>query len=195
MGKVLAVALTLLLSGPAPATALLYTFSGVNGLSGSFTLDETAPFIVTDSGFALDAVLTSSPLNRLSGSFGNFAFEGDARLFILDIATECCGGLPDDWIVRSDLTGPPINGLTPAKLNLFIFRGSFANTPISLIPPSHGNSIFEFSYSVQFTDGSFVIAPLLTLVMVPEPSSLVLLALGFGVLRSVHRYRRTHRTH
>ena len=54
----------------------LYTFSGVNDLSGTFTLDDTVPFNIT---MGIDGSLfarLASPQNTISGTFGAYTFTG-----------------------------------------------------------------------------------------------------------------------
>jgi hypothetical protein len=188
---VTAMTVLVLSGGPSTAGAVAYTFSGANGLAGSFTLDGNTPFATTVDMFGTSGVLMS-PLNHISGVFGAFTFQGTPSLFVSDLFTECCGGAQDSWIVRSNITGPTVNGLTPALLNLFIFRGADAVTQISLIPPAPGGSPFDFQYTFGFTDGSFSSGPLTTLTLVPEPSSVSSVVLGLIAIVAVHR-RQTYR--
>lgn len=187
---VIALTILVLCAGPSTAGAVFYTFSGGNGLAGSFTLDENTPFSITVDMFGTSGVLMS-PLNHISGVFGALTFQGTPSLFVSDLFTPCCGGAEDSWIVRSNITGPTVNGLTPAMLNLFIFRGADAVTPISLIPPAPGNSPFDFQYTFGFTDGSFTSGALTTLTLVPEPSTVTLLTFGLPITAALLRTRRT----
>ena len=182
----IAMIVLVLCGGPSTASAVFYTFSGANGLAGSFTLDENTPFTITVDMFGTSGVLMS-PLNHISGVFGAFTFQGTPSLFVSDLFTACCGGAEDSWIVRSNITGPTVNGLTPAMLNLFIFRGADAVTPISLIPPAPGNFPFDFQYTFGFTDGSFTSGALTTLTLVPEPSTAALLVFGLGLTMTLRR--------
>jgi len=184
---VTAMAVLVLCAGPSTAGAVSYTFSGANGLAGSFTLNENTTFTITVDMFGTSGALMS-PLNHISGVFGGFTFEGTPSLFVSDLFSECCGGAEDSWIIRSNITGPSVNGLTPAFLNLFIFRGANAVTPISLIPPPPAsNSPLDFQYTFGFTDGSFTSGALTTLVLVPELSTVTLLALGLLAIVALRR--------
>ena len=177
-----------------PATAsTLYTFSGANGLSGSFVLDETTPFAVTIQPGGTFAVL-SSPLNHISGTFDAFSFVGVPFLTIADLPASAITA-SDHWIVRAPISGPAVNGLTPQQLNLFIYRDSGVTTPISLVPPVPSNpNRFDFQYTFGFTDGSFVGGPLSTLTMVPEPTTIITLALGLiALMVRVTEIDRIHR--
>jgi hypothetical protein len=177
-----AFALLVLLAVAVPARADLihYTFSGANGLSGSFELDGNTPFVITTDALGTTGVLTS-PLNHIAGNFGAFSFTGVPTLQVFD-------GIPsllnasDQWIVRSDITGPTVNGLTPFRLNLFINRSVGATTPISTTPPSHNFNQFDFQYSFSWKNGDFTTGALNTLdvVPVPEPTSAMMLVLGIA---------------
>ena len=188
---VTAMTVLVLSAGSSTAGVVPYTFSGVNGLAGSFTLDGNTPFAISVDMVATSGVLMS-PLNHISGVFGGFTFQGTPSLFVSDLFTACCGGAQDSWIVRSNITGPTVNGLTPAILNLFIFRGANAVTPISLIPPSPGTGPFDFQYTFGFTDSTFTSGALTTLTFVPEPSSVALLIFGLAAIMVVRRIQSCH---
>jgi hypothetical protein len=183
---VAAMTVLVLCAGPSTASAVFYTFSGANGLAGSFTLAENTPFTITVDMFGTSGVLMS-PLNHISGVFGGFTFQGTPSLFVSDLFTECCGGAQDSWIIRSNITGPSVNGLTPTILNLFIFRGADAVTPISLIPPPPGTNPFDFQYTFGFTDGSSRSGALTTLTFVPETSTVALLIFGLIAMMLLRR--------
>ena len=175
-----------------PAHALLYTFTGANGLSGTFTLDETVPIAVTTGPSFVEGV-HDSPLNHISGQFGDYVFEGDARLIIFDALVDSFA-FSDHWIIRADITSPEINGLSLSKLNLFIFRSPGVTTPMSVEPPLPDVlDEVNFQYTVVFSDQSFIAAPLTSLVFVPEPSSLVLTLAAGGIGTVVGVLRRKNR--
>jgi hypothetical protein len=163
----------------APAHALLYTFTGEGGLAGSFTLDETTPPTVNPLG---TSAIHSSPLNEISGTFGDYAFHGSAGLFVEDLPAVFEEVGRDHWIVRSLITSQPIDGLSLTGLNLFIYRGATATTPFSFVPPTPGTGAVDlavdFHYAAVFSDDSFVTGALTSLVLVPEPSSLILGIIG-----------------
>jgi PEP-CTERM motif len=189
MAGLLAAVTLSMLAAASPADALLYTFSGAGGLAGTFTLDETTPIVVTQEQLGT-AGLHQSPLNHIEGTFGAFTFEGTPALTIFDVAFGCCTNAEDSWIIRAGaptplgtLSGPPVNGVTPTGLNLFMFQNSDATMAISFTPPHPSPNPVEFSYTLVFSDGSLTNGTLTTLVLVPEPSTLALLALGLvGVI-------------
>jgi hypothetical protein len=182
------VAFCLAVAVPARGDLVHYTFSGENGLQGTFDLDGDTPFTITQGPLGTGGVL-ASPLNSIQGIFGPYTFAGKPLLDVFD-------GIPslvstdDHWIIRSDISGPPVNGKIPTVLNLFIFRPASLTTPISLTPPSHTNDVFHFSYAVCFTDcgTDFVTDGLQSLEMqVPEASTVMMLVMGLGVMLSLRR--------
>jgi hypothetical protein len=69
MKRALVVAATIVLvlsAAPSTAGAVLYTFSGANGLAGTFTLDENTPFTISVEPLGAFGTLVS-PLNHISG--------------------------------------------------------------------------------------------------------------------------------
>ena len=182
----------------AEASTLLYSFTGDNGLSGTFTLDDTAPFIITETPRGeLIALLSRSPLNTLQGSFGPYTFTGtQVELLTTHDYYAPLFPPPNDfhrsqWTIIAFLTGPPVNGLSPAQLNMFI-TGTVdpANFP-SLIPPPIPTNPDNFRYIFITADRLGNPGQLNTLVLVPEPSSLLLLAFGSLPAFAYIRVRRT----
>ena len=168
------------------AASTLYTFSGANGLSGSFVLDETTPFAVTISPLFGTSAELRSPLNHISGTFNAFSFVGIPFLTISDLPAGRFLNASDFWIVRAPISGPAVNGLTPQQLNLFIYQNSDGTMPISLVPPvPEAPNRFDFQYTFSFSDGSFVGGPLSTLTMVPEPTTIMTFALGLIALMAI----------
>ena len=182
---VLLAVITLVLAVPAYADGILYTFSGANGLSGTFTLA-----IDTPSSSSCDLIGCSyffaSPFNTLSGSYGQYSFSGVSRLDITDLPSSfvgfCC---TDSWIVRggspvlSPLSGNAVGGRSVTGLSLFI-HPCCTGTLLSgatLIPPAVGP--FPGSeYTVVFSDNSIEGGQLNTITLVPEPPSVALLSFG-----------------
>jgi hypothetical protein len=177
----------------------VYTFSGDNGLSGSFTLNTSVGFDITTlhGPDPLTTGTSQSPLNQLTGLVngpgGLFSFGGSNNL--LSIIT---GGLTgfNDWILRagtptcsscSPISSNTVGGLTVTGLNLFLTPNGINFTPN---PPT--GRPFSDNYAVSFSDGTFSVGALQTLQLVgtttvPEPSSLVLLAIGLALLLGVFK--------
>ena len=203
--KIVAVIALLLIavSGPAHATTL-FTFTGENGLAGEFLLDETASFAVFENSVDQISGILQSPLQSIRGHFGPYTFEGLVTLHVFDRLTPYPPSSfePDDfWIVRAfppnfgSLTGPPINGVSPTYLNLFIFTSPSVPIGLDVTPPPITKDPFHFQYSFGLSDGTNINGALTTLVLVPEPATLYCLAVGIGLVvlgRSRHRrFRRT----
>src|SRR5262245_21094075 len=180
---VLAVLLT-----SAPADALvMYDFSGTNA-AGTFTLDETQPFVFDNGSFFTSALFTSPFTGSFTGTFGVLAVAGTAVIQMIDVFNDS-SFLQDQWIVRLTFAG---GGLVTG-INLFeSFPAGFTNPNIfSLTPPTVSSpSLFNFSYAVTFADGTFQSGALTSLVgpvHVPEPSAGALLALAVGGALLFHR--------
>jgi len=193
----LSAVITLVSAAPGYADGILYTFSGANGLSGSFTLAIDAP-----SSSSCDLIGCSyffaSPSNSISGTYGQYSFSGTSRLDITDLPPSfngfCC---TDSWIVRggspflSPLNGNVVGGRSVTGLSLFI-HPCCTGTLLSgatLIPPPIGP--FPGSeYTVSFSDGSLEGGQLNTITLVPEPPSVALLSFGvIGLLLGFKRLR------
>jgi hypothetical protein len=167
----------------------VYTFSGDNGLAGSFTLDTTAGFDITIFPGQDPTIsgISQSPLNELTGLLagpgGLFTFSGSNNLLSILI-----GGAQvfNEWVLRvgcgscSPISSNTVGGLTVTGLNLFL-------TPMGIdFTPNPPTTPFD-SYDVFFSDGTVGSGRLQTLqfvgtTTVPEPTSLVLLAIGLAVI-------------
>jgi hypothetical protein len=201
----LAVIILLGLSTSLLANSILYTFTGSHNLTGSFTLDDATPFTTRIEHEELLADLTS-PIQMIWGTYGDYTFKGTSSLHILRQPVFFSNGTeslaPDNWIVRSSVSGPALNGRSPTSLNLFIYTSPGVLQPdgtragiggASLTPPPIKKDFFDFNYSIAFSDGTWN-SPgdsLTTLVMVPEPSTLVLLSIGLVAVGLVRRKRGT----
>jgi hypothetical protein len=184
---------------PAQAT-VMYTFTGndIAGtptLTGTLLLDDGTPFVVSSFdagpplGTLLSATLPPSPLSTIAGTFNGIAFTGFASLQIVN------GPLDSDtpfgqWIVRSNIASPD-----GSLLNLNLFMNSTPGiVAISLTPPTPccfvgpGSDIFNRSYAMVFSDGTFA-SGVLSLT-VPEPPTGLLVAIAGTLLAFVMRQAR-----
>lgn len=186
MTKLLTALLLILLlsgiSGTAAGGLVPYSFTADGNLAGTFVLDDAVPFVVINNADGSLSATLSSPTQQISGEFGAYTFEGTATLHIFD-QSNSDSPASDHWIVRSVISGPEVNGLTPAFLNLFMFTGAGVDIGASVIPPPIPVNAFDLSYAIAFSDGSFITGQLDTLEVVPEPSTMLLLAGGsFGLV-------------
>jgi hypothetical protein len=196
--RLIVVFLFLVVSPLAQADAVLYTFTGANGLSGQFTLDDAA--VPQQSGQFPNSIeyRLSSPLHSISGAYGDYLFQGTNLLQISD-APASNDVTWDFWIVRSGaqvlapnttLSGPPVNGVSPVLLNLFVYSRPSDLNGFGLTPPPHPQTSFNFHYTIKLSDGTITTADLHTLTRVPEPSTLLLLLSGIWGLAWATRVRR-----
>jgi hypothetical protein len=182
--RIIVIVLFLMVAPLAQANGIQYTFSGANGLSGQFILDDAAQFYPTTPTDTIRMSL-SSPLHYISGNYGAYFFEGAPVLEISD-APATNDVTQDYWIIRagqqslapnSTLSGPAVNGVSVVLLNLFVYTGPSALNGYTLTPPS---PFFQFDYIVKLSNGTIQSGALhtLTQVPVPEPSTLLLLLSG-----------------
>ena len=180
-------------SSEAHGNGLLYTFSGANGLSGTFTLAIDTPSS-TNCDFLGCGYTFASPSNFLSGRYGEYSFSGIFQLNIFDLPSSydgfCC---QEHWIVRAPgnpvlpLTGNVVGGRSVVLLNMFIYGSLGSGTLLSGAPltPPHSS---DFQYVVGFSNGSSQFGAMNTLTLVPEPSSIALLAFGVIGLLIASKY-------
>lgn len=167
-------------------------------LSGSFFLDETATFAITNSGGTRSGFLTS-PSQTIAGQFGAYTFEESAAPLqfggttfqsstVLHVADfpQVLNLETDFWIIRSTLTGPAVNGVSPTLLNLFNFTAppDDSTDNVSIHPPRLGT----VSYVIGFSDGSSASGRLSTL-QVPDAGATWSLMLFAGAALVVLRRR------
>jgi len=196
-----------ILHAPAIAEPVSYSFSGAEGglfgspigmnLNGGLQLDPDAArsqthWGVDDQGTRLEF---TSALHELSGSYSDWTFTGIATVQI-STGPEFWGeGLEnfsqDYWIVRTPLTGPSVNDLTPFYLSLFFYSppGYLMNSD-TVFPPNDplvaiGNpEDFQFALSFMNGEGDFetLYGRMFSIQSIPEPSSAALLALAIALL-------------
>jgi hypothetical protein len=187
------------------ATAITYTFSGVEGglfgepagsnFTGGLVLNGNASRSVTTWGPDNTGTLStySSSLQPVSGTLGDCTFSGIADVYVSDGPAYWSDGsdnvAPDYWIVRADVSGPAVDGLTPTHLNLFYYiqpEHSFAANPFPPFDPLSSVNDSDFQFTLSFIDGegtsSFVDGRLFSLQSVPEPSKALLFLMAFGML-------------
>jgi hypothetical protein len=184
-------AISVLLCCPAWSQLVDYSFSGEGGLSGQFSLDSQAQFAITPGPIGNTGILLS-PHQTLSGTYGGYSFNGQPGLYTFDQPADSDSFLPDYWIIRAPVASDSFNGLSIVGLNLFIYTGPGAN-PMSLTPPLHGTSQYDFQYTVQFSDGSFTGAGLVSLGFAspaPEPGALALVVVGLVAVGLGTRFRK-----
>jgi hypothetical protein len=180
------------------ANSILYTFSTSNGVAGSFMLDDSTPFTITDQGSFVSGGFpptpfveyhASSPL--ITGTFGAYSFSGAGNccgfpngLDILDYQPPYGSALDqakgDWWIERANVTGPALNGRSVTGISIFSYLGPNALNGPSFTPPSPIHDAEHFQYFVSFSDGTQESGGLESLTLVPEPPSFVLLGLGIA---------------
>jgi len=173
----LIVAIALAMVSPLSAS-VLFTFTGTNGLSGSFILDESLLVIDTSHGtFTTGSLVSPNPV--MSGIYGAYSFMGTASLSTLHQLVPLTDFL-DDWFIFSTFTavhGP--DGPMPTGLHILLEGPNLAN-PSSIepryIPPPGVSDFSSFEYTMPFSDGSFHYGNMSTLTFseVSEPSTLSL---------------------
>ena len=147
---------------PAVASPVMFSFSGDRELKGQFILDDAASFTFSNQFEATVATL-SSPIQRISGTYGAYSFDGSINLVVTDRPAFSGGQetlLNDSWIGRSTLSGPDVDGRSLTNLNLFVYTSAASLNGASLTPPPFVLSPSLFQYTVRFSDGTIAAAPL-----------------------------------
>jgi hypothetical protein len=183
------------------ANSILYTFTTVSGVSGSFTLDDSTPFTISGQGlFSIGFIpptpyviyRASSPL--ITGTYGAYSFSGTG---------DCCGipslfvglevndfqppygaaldeGQLDSWIERANVSGPVLNGRSVTGVAIFEYVHPATINGPTFTPPPPFHDPQDFRFAVIFSDGTSETGQLASLTLVPETSSVLLL--GFGLV-------------
>jgi hypothetical protein len=185
------------------ANPILYTFTTSSGVDGSFTLDDSSPFIITGHGaFGTGYFPDPSPFVAyhasapfISGMYGAYSLSGTGDccffsgnilgLTITDYQPPYDSALDqlqgDFWMLRANVSSNVLNGRSVTTFSILdsVSPDSF-NGP-SFTPPIPGHLMGQnVQVVVGFSDGTFGGGNLTSLTLVPEPSSLLLL--GFGLL-------------
>jgi hypothetical protein len=173
-------------------TGLPYDFDGNErpALEGGFTLDPFGTWQISPVNGGNYATLASSA-HEIWGTYGEYSFLGSVTLYIADQPEYWNGTdvvVPDHWIPRATVSSNQVNGLSIVAINLFSYIAAAADT-LSLIPP-HSPNLYDFSYAVAFSDGTFTTAPLARMHPVPEPETLALFAIGLVGAAIAARRRR-----
>src|SRR5215831_11922180 len=131
-----------------------YKFTGLNGLSGTFTLDANAAVIDIDP---LGKTLrVNSPSDMLTGTFGPFEFSGHNALQAFGFTGEATPVIDSFWTVRAgfplvpNLTSNTVAGRSITGINLTIDYGS------GFIDPTLNPVIFpntRIIYTLFYSDG------------------------------------------
>jgi PEP-CTERM motif len=204
----------LLVAGAASAQPLVnYTFSGGSGataLEGTFNLDPLAAWNLqastacSSSGlgcFPLINGVLSSPLQTISGTVDGYSFSGLATLYVQDVPLTNGSldlGVPDYWIIRSNITSPVIDGRSLAHLTIWVYTSlagpcGLSVDTISLMAPTVGQApgaCPAVQYGAFFNDLSGISGELTSLVPVPEPSTYALMLAGLGAVGLAVRRRK-----
>jgi len=196
-------------SVPLFANSILYTFNTSSGVAGSFTLDDSTPFTITEQGLFGSGSLPPTPFVEyhalsplITGTYGAYSFSGVAGccvfpsgLDILDYQPPYGSALDqargDWWIERSTVSGPVLNGRSVTGLSVFNYLGPNALNGPSFTPPSPIHDAEHFQFFVSFSDGSQESGGLESLTLVPEPPSFVFLGLGLAGVFAVKGRRAT----
>ena len=156
---------------PLFANSILYTFNTSSGVAGSFTLDDSTPFTITEQGLFGSGGLPPTPFvgyhalsPLISGTYGAYSFSGVAGccvfpngLDILDYQPPYGSALDqargDWWIERSTVSGPVLNGRSVTGLSVFMYLGPNALNGPSFTPPPPIHNAQSFQIAVGFSDG------------------------------------------
>ena len=180
------------------ANSILYTFTTVSGVSGSFTLDDSIPFTISGQGlFSIGFIpptpyviyRASSPL--IAGTYGAYSFSGVGGCSAITCSLEVIDFQPpygaaldegqlDSWIERAIVSGPVLNGRSVTGLAIFEYVHPATLNGPTFTPPPPFFDPQDFKFAVIFSDGTSETGQLASLTLVPETSSVLLM--GFGLL-------------
>jgi hypothetical protein len=208
--------LTLLLIPTAAfADSILYTFSTTSstgsGVTGSFTLDDSAPFVFTGQalwrygGFAPTPIFgyyAATPF--LSGTYGAYTLSATdsgilpsniTGLHISDFQPPYDAAWEqarsDEWIFRANVSSDVLNGRSVTGFAILGYGSMDSLNGPGYNPPSvTGLGIQRSQVLVGFSDGSSEALILSSLTLVPEVPSLALLPIGLLGILLVYRPKR-----
>lgn len=202
----------------ASASITTLQFAGMEGglfgeppgpaLSVELKLDANASRVDSTLGPDGEATLSiyTSALQYLSGTFGDWTFQGIAEVYVLDGPSFWSNGqenmAQDYWIVRAPVSGPPVNGLNPTHLNLFYYSlpGAFVGSDVfPHVHPLESLNDWDHQFTLSFNDADgpaeFAGGRILDLEIpsaspVPEPTVASLCLMGFAVFALQKQRRR-----
>jgi PEP-CTERM motif len=186
------------------ANSILYTFSTLSGVTGTFTFEESTPFTIStgifttnhfpESQFPSPYVAAASERSPISGSFGDYSFLGTAEIWWREFQPPYDSALDmgqqNWWILHSFITSQMVLGKSLTFLGLYDYKFARADMGTSFLAPPPGDvgNIVNYQWLAEYSDGTHESGGLASLTLVPEPSSVLLL--GFGLLGLIALKRR-----
>ncbi len=182
--------LFMLVAATAQAEPILYTFSTLSGVTGSFTFEDSTPFSVStgfftahhfpESQFPTPYMTARSDMGSTSGSFGDYSFSGAVNIWWNDYRTPWDSALDqgqqDYWISHTQVSSQILQGRSLTFLGLYDYKVARTDMGESFFAPPPGNvgDRVAFQYIVQYSDGSSEGGGLASLTMTPNAMPLAL---------------------